>query len=446
MSYLTNLFSSPYVYSALSFLLAFIIAIRVFPVIIYTVRTKNIMDEPGGRKIHSMNIPTLGGVGLFASFSIPLILFGLSTGLVRPDLIKLLSIIGSTLILLFLGIKDDLIAIPPRKKLAAQIIAAGIVVFSTDLRVDSFFTLFGIQNLPYFASLLITFFVFILVINAFNLIDGIDGLAGSVAVMGCCTFGIFFLQNGQTLMALVSFTLIGATLGFLMFNLSKSLNKKLFMGDSGSMFVGFLLAYQGISFLSVNSNEEITTTIANAPIMLLAILSFPLVDTLRVFIIRAKQKRSPFSPDKNHIHHRLLTLGLSHRQSTSVIMMLNWAVIGVVFATDSLNINVQLVVFILTSLTMYLFPFTKSGASLISKLSNPSRVKEKTLAHSKYNNSKIVLNKPVVAEDNSKSIYFYDKKNNDEISNTSNQNKDDSEIKKILQKRMEAFKKASYIK
>lgn len=367
MSYFFDIFSNIYFLAGLSIVFAFLAAIRIFPVIIHTVRAKNIMDEPGGRKMHSTKIPTLGGIGLFASFSLTLILFGIYFELDRPDLIKLLSIIGSTIILLFLGIKDDLIAIPPKKKLVFQLIATGVVVFMADVRIMNFDGLLGIWELPYFASVIFTFFVFILVINAFNLIDGIDGLAGSIAVLGCCTFGIFFFQNGQNLMFLVSFTLIGATLGFLSFNLSKKASKKLFMGDSGSMFIGFLLAFQGIIFLTTGSANNTLQTTSNAAIILLAILSYPLLDTMRVFSIRAKQKRSPFSPDHNHIHHRLLSLGLSHRQSTLYIITFNWILIGVAFMCKNLNINLQLLICVVIGSLFYLLPFSAIFNKLIGK-------------------------------------------------------------------------------
>lgn len=298
-----------------------------------------------------------GGVGLFASFTLTIILFCLYFHLDLPDLNKLLSLLGSTMILLFLGMKDDLIAISPKKKLIGQIIASAIVVFSTDIRITSFGGLLGIGELNYMVSVIFTIFTFILVINSFNLTDGIDGLAGSIALVASGVFGVFFLLNENYLLVFVSFTLIGAIFGFLRYNLSDS--RKLFMGDSGSLFLGFLLAYQGITFLTLNEANTSSFTVANGPILLLAILSFPLLDTLRVFTIRAKAKRNPFSPDRNHIHHRLLNLGLTHKRATSLIIIGNILLIELAYIISYTYINLQLFICITVGSMIYLCPFLR---------------------------------------------------------------------------------------
>ncbi len=357
MPHIQALFSNIYFLGFLSAVLTFMLSIRMYPVIIYTVRAKNLMDEPGDRKIHGKITPTLGGVGLFASFSLSLLVFGMSVGLEKLDLIKLIALLTATLILLFLGIKDDLIAMAPKKKFIGQLISSGIIIFFTDVRITSFDGLLGIGELPYIASVLFTLFVFILVINAFNLVDGIDGLAGSIATISSVAFGIFFLLNDNFLLALVSFILVGALLGFLRYNLSDK--RKLFMGDSGSLFLGFLLAYQGISFLALNQTVNAPFTVSNAPILLLAILSFPLLDTLRVFAIRIKEKRSPFSPDRNHIHHRLLDIGLTHIQATLFIAISNILLIELVLVMGDLYINVQLLISVFVGSVLYLSPFLK---------------------------------------------------------------------------------------
>ncbi len=314
------------------------------------------MDVPGDRKMHKTQVPNLGGLGLFIVFSLSIIIFGLLANLIQPDLIKLLSLIGATIILLFLGIKDDLMSISPKKKFVGQLFAVAIVVVLTDVRIISFDGLLGIGELPYFVSVLFSIFVFSLVINALNLVDGIDGLAGSMAVVSSASFGILFLINGQYMMTLISSVFVGSLVGFLRYNLSS--DQKIFMGDCGSMLTGFLLAYQGIGFLALNEVAS-TSTSSNAPILLLAILSFPLFDTLRVFIVRVKQKRSPFRPDSNHIHHRLLRLGLNHKQATLSLSICNVLVIGLAFLVGDLNINLQLFIVVIAGSLLYLAPFLK---------------------------------------------------------------------------------------
>ena len=357
MPHIQELFSNIYFVVCASAIIAWVLSLRMFPVIVYVAHQRKLTDAPEGRKSHFTEVPNLGGVGLFLAFSLPMILFGMSVALDRPELNQLLSVLGATMILLFLGIKDDLVLLSPKKKFIGQFIAAGIVIFMTDLRIHNFDGLLGIGELPYIVSVLFTLFVFLLVVNAYNLIDGIDGLAGTIGIIASLSFGIYYVLNEQLFLALVSFTLIGAVIGFLGFNFSKT--HKLFMGDSGSMFIGYLLAYQGIAFLGVNESATASFVIAKAPILLLAVLSFPLLDTLRVFIIRAKEGRSPFSADRNHIHHRLLDIGMTHIQATAVIALGNLVLIGLVLAMGDLYINVQLFISVGVGMAIYLLPFAK---------------------------------------------------------------------------------------
>ncbi len=347
-----------YLLTFLSAVLAFVLAIRMYPVIIYTVRTKNLMDEPEDRSSHTLKTPTLGGVGLFVAFFIAAVLFGVLGDLEKPELVKLLCLGVSTMILLFLGIKDDLIALAPKKKFLGQLGVSALVIFVTDIRITSLEGLLGVGTLPYVVSVVFTLFVFILVINAFNLIDGIDGLAGTIALISCFSFGIFSLINQHYYLALISFSAIGAIVGFLLFNLSKS--RKLFMGDSGSMFLGFLLAYQGIYFLQLNHADGIDS-LQNAPIFLLAVLSFPLLDTLRVFIIRAREGRSPFSPDRNHMHHILIDKGMEHKQATIVLALVNILVIQLAIVLRKLEINLHLLTMLFLVSIIYVIIFKVSG-------------------------------------------------------------------------------------
>lgn len=362
------IFSNLWVICIVSIIGAFLLSNRMFPIIIYTVRTKNLMDEPEGRSAHSSKTPTLGGVGVFATFCIAILIYGMFSGLLRPDLIKLLALVGATTILLFLGIKDDLIAMSPKKKLVGQILSAALVVFATDIRVEGFYNIFGIGELPYIMSVLISMLIYVFVINAFNLIDGIDGLAGVIAILASSIFGLFFLVNGDKLMVVVTALLIGALLGFLKYNLSET--KKLFLGDSGSMFVGFLLAFQAIYLVQMNYQIDSIFTIQNAPVFVISVLSYPVLDCLRVFVVRIKQKRSPFSADRNHIHHRILDLGLTHQQTTTSISVTNAFVVLFIFLVGNIYINLQLylLVVIVPSFYFILFCSVKNLIKPVSEI------------------------------------------------------------------------------
>ena len=355
MAYLNELFTNTYLLVCVAILAPVLLSLRMYPVIIYLVKSKNLMDEPIDRSTHTAKTPTLGGVGMFISFSLALIGLGMVLDLSQADLIKLLSVLAASITLMFLGIKDDLLGLAPKKKFLIQILAALMVIVLTDVRIASCYGLLGLEELPYLVSVVFSVFVFLAVINAFNLIDGIDGLAGTIGIIVTATFGSFYLLNERYLMVIISFALIGALLGFLRFNLST--RRKIFMGDSGSMFIGFLLAYQAISFLEFNATTVTPYTLNVAPIMAMAILSFPILDTIRIFAVRIAQKRSPFSADRNHIHHRLLALGLSHKKATLTLGIINILVIALAFFIKDLYIHLQLYLLVLVVPLLYFSPW-----------------------------------------------------------------------------------------
>lgn len=333
-------------------------SIYLYPVIINVSNIKGLMDTPDSRKLHKINTPTLGGLGIFLAFSLSMIVFVLMHDFSITDLYKLIALMGSAIILVFLGIKDDLTGMAPKKKLVGQLFAVLNVIIFTDIRIENFHGILGFYEIPYLTSIIFSIFVFVLVINAMNLIDGIDGLAGSVSMIASTVFGVLFIVNDNYLMALISFILMGTIIGFLKYNLST--DKKIFMGDSGSLLTGFLLAYQGVCFLNMNIEQAISSYYTpNAPIILLAILSYPLFDLLRVFTIRIKQGRSPFSADAKHIHHKLLRLGLTHKTATLCLATANSLVILLAFLSTGFNIHAHLFITVVFGISIYLIPFLK---------------------------------------------------------------------------------------
>ena len=350
-----NWFRIPLVLAGTALVLAVFLSLRMFPVIIYLCQHKNLMDEPGTRKVHREQVPNLGGVGLFVAFVISLTALGCMAGLPGAGMSRLLALTCGVTILFFLGIKDDLIGLSPKKKFVGQVAAALVIILLTDLRITSLEGLLGMDILPYWVSVGFTLFVFLLVVNAYNLIDGIDGLAGVFAISTSLCFGTFFLLNGDALAILVAFILTGAVLGFLKFNFSHT--QKVFMGDSGTLFIGFVLAFEAIAFLGLNQGAGNAYRLPNGPIMVLAALSFPLLDTLRVFLLRLLEGRSPFSADRNHIHHRLLNLGLSHGRATALIVFLNTVSIAVALYMADWEINIQLALICLLVPLLFALPF-----------------------------------------------------------------------------------------
>ena len=352
---LNSLFQNLYFLVFFSILFCLLLSMRIYPVIIYLSHKKNLMDEPVGRSMHQRKTPTLGGIGMFVAFTISIILLGILVQLGQQDLLILLSILGGTIILLFLGIKDDLLVLAPKKKFLGQILSALLVIIGTDTRITSMYGIFGVGELPYWVSVIFTLLVFVFLINAYNLIDGIDGLAASIAILINTSFGVYFVLNKEYLYVLVCFSLIGALVGFLRYNTSKT--RKLFMGDSGSLFIGFLLANLAIGFLSINQLTTTVYKVSNAPIMVLAILSFPILDATRVFILRLAKGTSPFIADRNHIHHRLIDTGCSHIKATLIVVICNIFIIQMAYVLSDLYLNLQLYIISVVLPLVCLFPF-----------------------------------------------------------------------------------------
>lgn len=349
---LIEILKQPLVLCLIGVLIAYALSVKIFPALIQLSIQKNLVEDFNERKIHTTTVSNLGGVGIYITFVVLLMTFFAFAEITPESFRQRPGWIAGLTIVFFLGLKDDLMGLSPNKKFLGQITAVFLIVFGTGLRIESLGGIFGVYELPYLASVLFTFFVFILLINAFNLIDGIDGLAGSVALFGSLIFGVFFLNLGSVNLALSGFVLSGAILGFLRFNLSG--NKKIFMGDSGSMVLGFLIAGQAIHFL--NAASKTSGIIPNAPIIVLAVLSFPLLDTLRVFTLRALRRKSPFMPDNNHLHHVLLKLRLSHKQATAILLLQNLLVFTLAFLTQDFPVHLHLAVVLGVGIIIYLVP------------------------------------------------------------------------------------------
>ena len=334
-------------------LLAFYISFRSFGPIMTIAKEKHLMDEPDSRSVHSVNVPTLGGVGIFISL---ILVISLAGSILNSR--NLLIMAGAITLLFFLGLKDDLLVLSPRKKFLGQLLASFLLVTITDIRIIGFSNMFSVEVLPYWVSIAFTVFVFVLIINALNLIDGVDGLAGSIALMASLVFGVLFYQANYIGSATLAVALAGTLVAFLRLNFSKT--NKIFMGDTGSLVVGFMLAVFAVSYISYSQVKTPLGATDSSPILTVAILFYPLMDTLRIFFIRIFiHKTSPFIADKNHIHHRILSLGYSHIQTTAIIIIFNILVIGFAYSIRSLEIHLQLLLLIGFGMGLYLLPFLK---------------------------------------------------------------------------------------
>lgn len=339
------------------FFTALIISMYAIPSIIKVAQIKHLFDSPCERKRHGHDVPTLGGIAIFAGT-----IFSLTFWSDHTQIQELQFIIAAIMVLFFVGIKDDIVPLRPFKKLIAQIFAAFIIVHFAEIQITSMFGLFGIKDLNLYVSYALSIFTIIVITNSFNLIDGVNGLAGVIGIIASFTFGAWFLVFGSYQYALLGFSLSGSLLGFLWFNVTPA---KIFMGDTGSLIVGLSCALLAIQFIETNRllPREHEYKVFSVPVVAMSILIIPLYDTLRVFVIRMLKKKSPFSPDRRHLHHRLLDLGLSHNQITSILGVTNLFIITVIYYLQDTQGESLLALLMLMVLSMDLILFFQSRIS-----------------------------------------------------------------------------------
>jgi UDP-GlcNAc:undecaprenyl-phosphate/decaprenyl-phosphate GlcNAc-1-phosphate transferase len=323
----------------LAFITAFALTYLAIPSIIHIAIKKNLMDEPGERRSHSITTPSLGGVAIFAGtlFSIllwtPFKYFG-----------DLQYILCAFIIIFLIGVKDDIEPISPSKKFMGELFAAGILVFRANIRLTSLYGFFGVYALPEYVSILLSIFTIIVIINAFNLLDGINGLSASIGVLISVVLGGWFYLVGSIEIAVVAFALCGALIAFLKYNITPA---KIFMGDTGALLLGLICSILTIKFIEHhNSLTDSTYTFMSAPSVAIAILILPLFDTFRVFILRIMEGKSPFNPDRKHIHHILIDTGLTHMQATGFLFLVNTLFIVMAFLLQGIG-NMRLLLLIL---------------------------------------------------------------------------------------------------
>jgi UDP-N-acetylmuramyl pentapeptide phosphotransferase/UDP-N-acetylglucosamine-1-phosphate transferase len=327
----------------LSGIFSFFITFFAIPVIIQVAREKKMFDEPDERKVHKMVIPTLGGLGIFAGFILAMLL-GVPTGSR-----ELQYFVAAAIVIFFLGVKDDILILSAAKKFIGQLIAAGIVIKFGGVQITNMHGFLGIEEIPRLASIIFTLLTIIVITNSFNLIDGVDGLAGCLGLLTALVFGSYFYYVGQIFYAVMAFSLGGSLIGFLIYNFSPA---KIFMGDTGSLLIGLFNSIMVIKFINIAGSPDIRLPLEAAPAIGFAILIVPLFDTLRVFSFRILAKRSPFSPDRTHVHHFLLELGFSHKMVTFLCVGAN---IGFIILTYFIrNLGTTAVLSILFSIAISL--------------------------------------------------------------------------------------------
>lgn len=313
----------PLAYYVAVIVLSFVVVVSVIPSIIHAAHKLNLFDKSDlHRKEHKHDISRLGGIGIFCAFTITVLMFANVVNYQEANFL-----LSSCIVLFAIGIKDDIYGVGARTKFLLQILVAFILVVLGGFSLSSLYGVFGLWDVHPLAGGLFSVALIIFIINAFNLIDGVDGLAGTVGAIVCLSFGILFALGGEMAYAFISFALLGSIIGFLIFNFSPA---KIFMGDTGSLIIGVVSVVLAIKFIELNKiGVNPHPVVFSAPAIAVAILIIPVFDSLRIFFIRIINKKSPFKGDRNHIHHRLLRFGLSHKQVVILLVVFN--VLTIVF-------------------------------------------------------------------------------------------------------------------
>jgi len=337
-------------YPFLFILFSFIVGRILMPYIVSMAKSKNLIVKPNRRTSHEGSIPNIGGINIFSSFIIPYLLF--CTGMM--DFYDR-TVIAGMFIMLLIGFFDDMVELTAYKKLLGEIIVGLILIVISDKQLTYMFGFCGINEIPVWISYPFSLFIFLLVVNALNLVDGVDGLASGLGILICLFFGIYFQLAGDVQLSMMAYAMVGALLIFFIYNVFGG-KSKIFMGDSGALVLGYVIYLFVVEFCKISEgvvpNVNPYLLMRAAPVVAICVLAIPLIDTVRVMTTRIKKGISPFKADRNHVHHLLLSTGLKHREVTFILLGIN--VIFIVLGLLIRNLRIEIAAFTVTACAVIL--------------------------------------------------------------------------------------------
>ncbi|KAB4219469.1 undecaprenyl/decaprenyl-phosphate alpha-N-acetylglucosaminyl 1-phosphate transferase [Bacteroides uniformis] len=335
---------------SLAFLLCVFCAGIVIPQILLIAFRKQLFDLPDERKIHHCAVPRLGGIAfkpvVFFSFAL---LLGINMTLGHSEMLSEISndirplafVFCSIMVLYLVGMADDLIGIRYRAKFVIQILC-GVMLIVGGIYIDNLHGILGIHAVPLWLGYPLTILIVVFIINAINLIDGIDGLASGLCSIACLFYGLTFFMLHQHIYAMLAFATLGVLVPFFYYNVfgNPEHGRKIFMGDTGSLTVGMMLCFLSLKLIMCGTDDNTTY---NPMVLAFSPLLVPCCDVVRVYLHRVRNGKNPFLPDKNHIHHKLLALGI--KQRNAMIIIISVSTIFILFnVLLSLYLNVNWIV------------------------------------------------------------------------------------------------------
>lgn len=330
---------------ALPIFVASIVVFVIHPHLVKIAKMKMIVDNPNARKLNKEPVPVLGGVGVFFG-----LMFGIGVaGYYTQGMNIQFELIVAMMVMLYTGVGDDILDLSPTLRFALQIFTVCMMMFLCGIYIDNFHGLWGVYRLPLIAAIALTLVSSVGIINSINLIDGVDGLCSSYGMFASLLYGICFIRMGDVSYAVMAFSLFGSLIPFLLHNVFGR-KYKMFLGDGGSLVLGFICSLYVMRVIQSGSDYITGSTIS----FTLAVLAVPVFDTLRVMIARMLKRRSPFSPDKTHLHHMFIKLGCSHVMTTVNILVLNGLVVVAWHMCNVFNMSAEWQLYV-TALTAFVF-------------------------------------------------------------------------------------------
>ncbi|KEO72211.1 glycosyltransferase family 4 protein [Anditalea andensis] len=355
----------------LCFGIAFSITYFLIPKIVWVAREKELVVKPDHRSSHRIITPSFGGVAFFICFILCYSVLSSEYAFMHSSFV-----IPAVTLLFIVGLKDDLVVSSARAKLIGQLMAVAFLFLNPDFSKISLHGFLGVDMLSAWVSVPLVFIFMVGFINAYNLIDGIDGLAAFLGIIIFGAMGTVFYLGGEDFYFLVCTLLIGSLLAFIRFNFSKKITHKIFMGDTGSLFIGFLIAFLSLKVLAMDPEKIIGFELLpeNFPLLVMVILSIPIFDTFRIMLVRKMTGKGIFVPDRNHVHHILIDLGLTHFKTS---VLLSALLLVLIFSTYLLGTYfgwpvLLLFICLLAVMAYTVFHFLKSKVK-------PFRIKRKKL-------------------------------------------------------------------
>lgn len=328
--------TQPFLLLVIPFVVAFLAVCWIHPQLVKLARLKNIVDNPNSRKLQRTPVPVLGGTAVFFG-----VFLGLGCLCPLLDCTRLFMVLTLMALMLYTGTLDDIMGLSPRFRFLVEIVAVLSLVFIGKHAINNFHGLWGLEVIPLWVSTLLTVFAAVGIINAINLIDGVNGLSSGYCVMACTIFAVYFHYTGDVTMTVLAVVCVGAVIPFFLHNVFGN-TSRMFIGDGGTLLMGMVMSVFVTHVLDADSFsvQHVGRGMGLIPFTL-AVLSIPVFDTLRVMSCRIARGTSPFQPDKTHLHHLFIEVGFSHPGTTFCILFLNALVVGIWWLLYACGVSVD---------------------------------------------------------------------------------------------------------